>query len=69
MSELNNELTFRPGSADVPQCDDLQLINDDVLENDERFRAILTTSDTAVVIDSDTTLVTINNDDCKLIHI
>lgn len=66
MSELDVELTFRPGSADVPQCDTLQLVNDNVLESDESFRVILSTADSAVVINPDTTLVTINNDDCKL---
>ena len=66
MSESNVGLTFQPRSADVPQCDILQLINDDILESDENFRIILSTSDSAVVINPDTTLVTINNDDCKL---
>ena len=66
MSESDIELTFRPRSADVPQCNTLLLINDNVLESDESFHVILSTSDSAVMINPDTTLVTINNDDCKL---
>ena len=66
-SMSNVELTFRPISANVPQCGNLLLANDDILESDESFLVTLSSPDGAVVFTPDATTVTINNDDSKLL--
>lgn len=59
------ELTFEQGATE--RCINLQLAADNVLEDDENFQLILTSSDDAVITNPDTTVVTINNDDSKLV--
>lgn len=61
------ELSFRVASATQPQCADIQLEDDSVLESDETFLVILNSSDSAVLTDPNTATVTINNDDSKLL--
>ena len=60
------ELRFRVASATQPQCDDIQLVNDNIRENDETFFVMLSSSDSAVMINPSAAAVTINNDDGKL---
>ena len=62
----NMELRFRVASATQPQCDDIQLVNDNIRENDETFFVMLSSSDSAVMINPSAAAVTINNDDGKL---
>ena len=62
----NMELTFQPAPTPQPQCDDIQLENDNIVESDEIFRVILSSTDSAVVTDPNTATVTISNDDSKL---
>ena len=59
------ELTFQPAPTPQPQCDNIQLENDNIVENNEIFQVILTSIDSAVVTDPNNTTVTINNDDSK----
>ena len=59
------EFTFRPVTATEPRCRDIQITNEEVLENNESFLVILGSSDNAVLINQDTTNVTIFNDDSK----
>ena len=60
------ELRFRVASATQPQCADIQLVDDSILENDETFLVILSSSDSVVMINPNTATVTISNDDGKL---
>ena len=67
---FNAELTFNPDTNGEPQCVDLQLQNDDILESDESFLIILsqTIDDAAVVLGLDTATVIISDDDSMLIY-
>ena len=44
------ELRFQPTSSSDPQCSDIQISVDDVLESTEGFHVILSTPDTAVLL-------------------
>lgn len=59
------ELRFGVASANQPECANILLVDDDILENDETFFVVLSSSDIAVTINPDTATVTINNDDGK----
>ena len=65
ISVIDAELTFNPDTNGEPQCVDLQLQNDDILENDESFLINLSQpdNDAAVVLGLSTATVTINDDD------
>ena len=63
------ELRFRVASASQPQCADIQLIDDSILENDETFFIMLTSTDSAVTVNPNAATVTINDDDGKPIII
>ena len=60
------ELRFRAVSATQPQCADIQLVDDSILENDETFIVILSSSDSVAMINPNTATVTISNNDGKL---
>ena len=59
------ELTFRPATSTDPQCGDIQITDEDILEDDESFNVILGSSDSAVMVNPSTATVTIRNDDGK----
>ena len=71
VSAFGVELTFDPDTNGEPQCVDLQLQNDDILENDESFLIILSRpdNDAAVLLGLDTATVTISDDDSMLIYV
>ena len=62
------ELLFRPASTTQPQCADIQLVDDSVLENNETFLVTLSSSDSAILTNPDATTVTINNDDGNMLQ-
>ena len=64
----NIELLFQPASASQPQCVDIQLVDDSVLENNETFLVTLSSSDSAVLTNPNAATVTINNDDGKMLQ-
>ena len=64
-SVSNMELIFRQASASEPLCNNIQLENDDILESDESFFVILSSSDRAVTLEPNNATVIINNDDSK----
>lgn len=61
------QLTFEPSFASVPQCDDILIIPDNILENTENFQVLLSTTDTAVAIDPNRATVSIFDNDSKYI--
>ena len=65
-SPRNVTLTF--GAMLSSQCDVINIIDDDEKEQQEMFVLTLTTSDPAVLFDSDVADVLINNNDCKFEH-
>ena len=65
ISRSSVELIFEPGTV-AERCSNPLIRNDVVVEDDESFRVILSSSDSAVVTTPDTAFVTINNDDSKL---
>lgn len=66
---VNNGLIFQPATASQPQCGDILLVNDNVLESAENFLAVLSRSDTAVTINPNTAVVAIEDDDSKLMFV
>lgn len=59
------ELTFRPATSTNPQCGDIQITDEDILEDDESFSVILDSSDGTVMVSPSTATVTVRNDDGK----
>lgn len=59
------ELSFLPSSSPQPVCGSVQLVNDSILENDESFIVVLSSSDHAAILDPITAIVNIINDDRK----
>ena len=62
------ELTFQPTTATQPQCADIAIVGDEILEDDEEFSLFLSTGDPDVIIGLASATVTILNDDSKPIH-
>lgn len=58
------EITFQSASQEV--CTNILITEDGILESQEDFSVILSSSDRAVVTTSSTSTVTIINDDRKL---
>ncbi len=56
-------MTFAPGQSE--QTVNVTLINDDVLEITKSFTGTLSTSMDQVVVDVDSTTISITDDDCK----
>ena len=64
-SLLTEQLTFNPGNGSQQDCAIIMVENDLTLEDDERFSVVLTTTDPAITISPNLTVVTIINDDSK----
>ena len=64
-------VNFQPSSTSVPQCNEIQIVDDSVLESTENFQVILDTSDIAVEIDSSIATINILDNDrmSNIIHI
>ena len=62
---LTNQLTFNPGSGLQRDCATITVVSDTILEDDESFSVVLTTTDPDVTIDPNTAVVTLTNDDGK----
>ena len=59
---IPENITFSPGMAG-PQCQSISITDDSILENDEVFVVALTTTDQNVILNPNTTSVTILDDD------
>ena len=62
---LMDQLTFNPGNGLQRDCATITVGSDTILEDDERFSVVLTTTDPDVTIDPNTTVITLTNDDSK----
>ena len=63
-TDISSILTFANNSmAGDMECVNVTIIDDDALEIDETFTVTLTTSDFAVILDNDVTVITITDDD------
>ena len=62
---LTNQLTFNPGNGLQRDCATITAGSDTILEDDESFSVVLTTTDPDVTISPNTTVVTVTNDDSK----
>ena len=60
-------LTFQPSQADVPQCEDIPIQQDTILETNESFRVELSTTDLNVILAPQNATVTIMDDDSMCI--
>ena len=63
---LTNQLTFNPGSGLQQDCATITVGSDTILEDDESFSVVMTTTDPDVTISPNTAVVTITDDDSKL---
>ena len=59
------QLTFQPSQADVPQCEDVPIQEDTILETNESFTVELSTTDPDVILDPQSATVTIFDDDSE----
>ena len=64
---VNQDVTFQPDAK--RQCVKVPIVNDDDLENEERFTLSITTVNDRVNIEPDTTTVVITDDDGEPIGI
>ena len=62
---LIDQLTFNPGNGLQRDCATIMVGSDTILEDDESFSVVLTTTDPDVTISPNTTVVTLTNDDGK----
>ena len=62
---LVDQLTFNPGNGFQRDCATITVGSDAILEDDESFSVVLTTTDPDVTISPNTTVVTLTNDDGK----
>jgi hypothetical protein len=62
----NRVVSFQPSLASEPQCNEIQIEDDSILESTENFQVILDTSDRAVEIDSSTANISILDNDRKI---
>lgn len=63
----NRVVSFQPSSSSEPQCREIQIEDDNILESTENFQVILDTSDRAVEIESSTAAANILDNDRKII--
>ena len=63
---LMDQLTFNSGSGLQRDCATITVGSDTILEDDESFSVVLTTTDPDVTISPNTAVVTITDDDSKL---
>ena len=56
-------LTFQPMSASDPQCAPIAIANDNILEADESFSVVLTSTDEAAMLNPSSASVTIIDND------
>lgn len=59
------DLTFTVDNQDSPLCADVFAVNNEVVENMERFNVSITTEDPAVQLPRITTSLVVFDDDCK----
>jgi len=60
-------LLFQPETANQLQCTNITIINDMVLEVDEVFFVVLSSSEPRIIVNPNTSIVTILDDDSTLI--
>ena len=63
---LMDQLTFNSGSGLQRDCATITVGSDTILEDDESFSVVLTTTDPDVTISPNTAVVTITDDGSKL---
>ena len=62
---LVDQLTFNSGNGLQRDCATITVGSDTILEDDESFSVVLTTTDPDVTISPNTTVVTLTNNDSK----
>ena len=67
-STMNGQLVFQPEMANQPQCADLLVINDEILEVNEFFSVMLVNGSIRVDLSQPVTTVTILDNDSKLMN-
>ena len=73
-STVNSDITLQTdqvwvfsSSTSNQQCFDVGVIAENFVEFDETFEITLTTTNDAIALTPATTLITVTNDDCKLL--
>ena len=66
-TSVTAQLTFQPSQADVPQCEDVPIQQDTILETNESFTVELSTTDLDVILDPQSATVTIMDNDSMYI--
>ena len=62
----NRVVSFQPSSASEPQCSEIPIEDDNILESTESFQVILDSSDRAAEINSSTATINILDNDRKI---
>ena len=62
-TSVTAQLTFQPSQADVPQCEDVPIQEDTILETNESFTVELSTTDPDVILSPENATVTITDND------
>ena len=66
-TSVTAQLIFQPSQADVPQCEDVPILEDTILETNEFFTVELSTTDPVVILSPQSATVTITDNDSMYI--
>ena len=66
---MNGQLIFQPEMANQPQCVDVSIISDEILEVNEFFSVMLVNGSVRVDLSQPMTTVTILDNDSKLMNL
>ena len=66
-TSVTAQLTIQPSQADVPQCGDIPIQEDTILEPNESFTVELSTTDLDVILDPQSATVTIMDNESMCI--
>ena len=66
---MNGQLLFQPETANQPQCADISIIGDEILEVNEFFSVMLVSGSVRIDLSQPVTTVTILDNDSKLMNL
>ena len=67
-NSTTSSLLFTPTNSGDPQCTDISIVDDTILENDEVFSVELSTNDLDVDFETASAMVTISDNDGRVLY-
>ena len=66
---MNGQLVFQPEMVNQPQCVDVSIVSDEILEINESFSVMLVNGSVRVVLSQTMTTITILDNDGKFMNL